>query len=553
MNQVMNPILKGFNPDPSICRVGDDYYIATSTFQWYPGVQIHHSKDLKNWRLLTRPLRRDSQLNMIGEFPSCGIWAPCLTYDKGTFYLVYTDVKDNGAPHNYLVTTKDIEGAWSEPIYMHSRGFDASLFHDEDGRKWFLSMTYDHALWHSGLSFRYGKSKGANNLKRVRQGAKERQIDPYLFKGIIMQEYDEASQSLVGEVTNIFTGSELGVTEGPHLYKRGAYYYLLTAEGGTSFQHAVSLARSESIFGPYELHPENPIMTSWQKTCFLKRAGHADLVETEDGQTYMVHLCSRPLDGDQVRKASSILGRETAIQQMEWRDDGWLWHMGPDNSPLEVVDLPDLPEVTWPEPPVRDDFDDTDLGIHFQWLRGDYFDEMASLSARPGFLRLYGKEIPQSYFKQALVARRLQAFKATVRTAMEFNPDEPNQHAGLMVTYNADMFYYLYKGRDAGGGAYLAVMSNNNGKFNLYKAREVAIPEGRIYLRADINEKKLRFSYSTVKGEWQQIGGILDMTKLSDERAKGGFTGTFVGLSCQDPLTMKHYADFDYFDYREIQ
>lgn len=553
MYKVMNPILKGFNPDPSICRVGDDYYIATSTFQWYPGVQIHHSTDLKNWRLLTRPLRRDSQLNMLGEFPSCGIWAPCLSYDNGTFYLVYTDVKDNGAPHNYLVTTRDIEGDWSEPIYMNSRGFDASLFHDENGKKWFLSMTYDHAWWHSGLSFRYSRTKAAKNLVRIRQQAKERSIDPYLFKGILLQEYDEASQSLVGEVKNIFKGSELGITEGPHLYKRGEYYYLLTAEGGTGFQHAVTLARAKNIEGPYELHPENPIMTSWNKGSFLKRAGHGDLVDTVDGDTYLVHLCSRPINGDKLRKARSILGRETGIQRMEWRDDGWLWHTGPDNSPLQVVQLPELPEVIWPEPASRDDFDGERLGIDFQWLRGDYFDEIASLTVRPGFLRLYGKEIPQSYFKQALIARRLQSFKATIRTAMEFDPEEPNQHAGLIVTYNEDMFYYLYKGRDAGGGTYLAVMSNINSKFNLYKAAEVAIPKGRIYLRADVHYRKLRFSYSKDHKAWEQIGKIFDMSKLSDEKAKGGFTGTFVGLCCQDPLTMKHHADFDYFDYKEIE
>lgn len=553
MTRVQNPILKGFNPDPSIIRVGEDYYIATSTFQWYPGVQIHHSKDLKNWRLLTRPLRRNSQLNMLGEFPSCGIWAPCLSYSDGTFYLIYTDVKDNGSPHNYLLTTTDMVGDWSEPIYLNSRGFDASLFHDEDGKKWLVSMEYDHSSWHSCHSFRYGKQTMAKNFIDFKKNSKARDVDPFMFKGIILQAYDSESESLIGPVHRIFTGSEIGLTEGPHLYKRNGWYYLLTAEGGTSYGHAVSLARSRHIEGPYELHPENPIITARNSEGFLQRAGHGDFVDTVDGKTYLVHLCSRPLGRNNLRKGSSILGRETALQKMEWRSDDWLWHAADNHLPLAEVILPELREVKWPVKRIREDFDSVELPIDFQWLRGDYFDEIASLTERPGYLRLYGGEILQSYFKQALVARRLQAFNCRVRTSLDFNPQEMNQHAGLVVMYNEDMFYYLYKGRKSDGLPFLAIMSNDNGRFKLYEAKEVVIPEGKIFLRADVNHSKLRFAYATVDQNWVQIGKNLDMTKLSDERAHGGFTGAFVGIACQDPLTHQVYADFDYFDYKELE
>lgn len=552
MRYVSNPILRGFNPDPSILRVEDDYYIATSTFQWFPGVQIHHSKDLVHWRLLTRPLKRDSQLNMLGEFPSCGIWAPCLSYDQGTFYLVYTDVKDNGSPHNYLVTTTNIDGEWSDPIYLHSRGFDGSLFHDEDGRKWFLSTSYDHAQWHASLSFRYDQGTGKKNLKLMQKQAAERNIDPFLFKGILLQELDMEAGGLTGPVQKIFGNTDLGCTEGPHMYKRNGYYYLLMAEGGTGYDHAVTLARSHSINGPFEVHPANPIITSRGKQCLLKRAGHADFVETAAGEVYLVHLCSRPIDGHDLAKARSILGRETALQKMIWHDDDWLWHHGEGNEPEDMIQLPEMDETIYPSPLIRDDFDSVELNIHFQWLRADYLDEIASLDARPGFLRLYGKEIPQSYFKQALIARRLQSLKATVSTAMEYDPEEPNQHAGLIVTYNEDMFYYLYKGRDISGSAYLAVMSNDNGLFNLYEFPETGIPEGRIHLRADIDHRSLQFSFSLHGDEWQTLGNPLDMGKLSDEVATGGFTGVFVGLCCQDPLTMKLHADFDWFDYEEL-
>ena len=180
---INNPILKGFNPDPSIVRVGGDYYIATSTFEWYPGVQIHHSKDLVNWRLVAQPLNRKELLDMRGNADSCGIWAPCLSYDNDRFYLIYTDVKRHDGSfkdsHNYLTTCETIDGIWSDPIYLNSSGFDPSLFHDED-RKWFLNMVWDY--------------RPGNNP----------------FGGILLQEYCEKSNKLVGPVHNIFKGTKMG-------------------------------------------------------------------------------------------------------------------------------------------------------------------------------------------------------------------------------------------------------------------------------------------------------------------------------------------------------
>src|SRR5690349_7346323 len=279
MPHIRNPILPGFNPDPSIVRVGDDYYIATSTFEWFPGVQLHHSRDLVNWRTLRQPLRRASQLNMLGDPDSCGVWAPCLTYADGLFYLVYTDTKRYGRTtaagaggaslrdfHNYLVTSPAIEAEWSDPIYLNATGFDPSLFHDDDGRKYLVQMLWDH---------RPGRNR---------------------FAGIVLQEYSPAAQRLIGERKIIFEGTAIGFTEGPHLYKRDGYYYLLTAEGGTGWGHAVTLARSREIAGPYELHPHTYLLTSRDRPdAPLQRAGHADLVETEQGETYMVHLCGRPI------------------------------------------------------------------------------------------------------------------------------------------------------------------------------------------------------------------------------------------------------------------
>ena len=408
---IRNPILRGFNPDPSIVRVGDDYFIATSTFEWFPGVQIHHSRDLVNWRLLTRPLRRASQLNMLGDPDSCGVWAPDLTYADGRFYLVYTDVKRYGRTtvagasgaslrdfHNYLVTSTDIDGDWSDPVYLNSSGFDPSLFHDDDGKKYLLNMLWDH---------RPGQNR---------------------FAGIVIQEFSAAEQRLVGERRVIFSGTPLGLTEGPHLYKRGGYYHLITAEGGTGWGHAVTMARARKIEGPYELHPDVHVLSARHRPdVVLQRAGHADLVDTPDGSTYMVYLCGRPLPN----RGRCTLGRETAIQKMVWGEDGWLRTVAGDGLPSVETEAPRVAAQIAPHPPARENFDGAQLPMDFQWLRSPWPDELFSLTERPGFLRLYGRETVGSLFKQALVARRQQSHCYSASTIVEFEPRHFQQMAGL--------------------------------------------------------------------------------------------------------------------------
>jgi len=228
---IRNPVLKGFNPDPSFLRVGDDYYIATSTFEWYPGVQIHHSRDLVNWRLVARPLNRAALLDMRGVPDSGGIWAPCLSHDGEKFWLVYTNVRRidgsfKDAP-NYITCCERVDGEWSDPWFVNASGFDPSLFHDDDGRKWFVNMRWNHR----------GPGSGCNPAND-------------LFDGILLQEWSP-ERGLFGPVTNIYAGTERGLTEAPHLFKRYGWYYLTTAEGGTGYSHAVTMARSRAITVPY--------------------------------------------------------------------------------------------------------------------------------------------------------------------------------------------------------------------------------------------------------------------------------------------------------------
>ncbi|MEP7352941.1 MAG: glycoside hydrolase family 43 protein [Acidobacteriota bacterium] len=534
--RIRNPILPGFNPDPSIVRVGDDYYIATSTFEWYPGVQIHHSRDLVHWRLLTRPLNRASQLNMLGDPDSCGVWAPCLTYADGLFWLIYTDVKRYGRTtqggsagssprdtHNYLVTCPTIDGEWSDPVFLNSSGFDPSLFHDENGRKYLLNMRWDS---------RPGKNR---------------------FAGIEVQEYSHSQRKLVGDVSLIFGGTAIGFTEGPHIYQRGGYYHLLTAEGGTGWGHAVTMARSRSLFGPYELHPDTYVLTSRHRPdALLQRAGHADLVETAGGETYLVHLCGRPLPN----RGRCTLGRETAIQHMRWCDDGWLRTADGTGVPQVEVAAPALPEHAFPPSPEREDFASPHLPLDFQWLRSPWPEELFSLTERPGFLRLYGRETLGSSFRQSLVARRQQAHCFSAETRMEFEPDRFQQSAGLICYYNSSKFHYLYVSHDAALGKHLRVMSclPDQLQSDVFSAPIPIVSGQPVRLRVEVDLERLYFAYAIGGGEWTRLPGHLDASILSDEAAAPGspnFTGNFVGVCCQDLTGAGHSADFDYFVYRE--
>jgi xylan 1,4-beta-xylosidase len=535
---IKNPILPGFNPDPSILRVGDDYYIATSTFEWFPGVQIHHSRDLVYWRLLTRPLNRASQLNMLGDPDSCGVWAPCLTYADGLFWLIYTDVKRFGRTTvagasgaslrdfpNYLVTSPRIDGEWSDPVYLNSSGFDPSLFHDDDGKKYLVNMLWDH---------RPGKNR---------------------FAGIVLQEYSVSERKLVGERINIFKGTPLGITEAPHLYKRNGWYYLLTAEGGTSWDHAVTMARSRNLTGPYELHPDTYILSARRRPeVELQRAGHADLVETQNGETYMVYLCGRPLRN----RGRCILGRETAIQKMVWADDDWLRTVDRQGIPTLETPAPALPAHNFPQPPAREEFNGAQLPIDFQWLRTPRPEEIFSLTARPGHLRLIGRETIGSLFRQALVARRQQSHCFSAVTVMEFEPEHFQQMAGLVCYYNAAKFHYLHLSHDETIGKHLRVMSclPDSPQADAFTP-PIAIPAGKpVHLRVEVDYERLHFAYRVegVDQDWRWLPQQFDASILSDEASAPGlpnFTGAFVGMACQDLAGTARPADFDFFEYQE--
>ncbi|KAK3949886.1 glycosyl hydrolases family 43-domain-containing protein [Pseudoneurospora amorphoporcata] len=509
MPLVKNPILPGFNPDPSILRVGKDYYIATSTFEWYPGVQIHHSTDLANWTLLTRPLTRQSQLDMRGDPDSCGVWAPCLTHDGDKFWLVYTDVKRKDGSfkdaHNYIAWADKIDGGeWSDPVYVNSSGFDPSLFHDPDsGKKYFVNMLWDH---------------------RRR---------PLLFAGIAVQEWNAKTRKLVGERKNVYQGTDLQLAEAPHVYKRNGWYYMLIAEGGTGYEHACTFARSKDIWGPYETHPDKYIVTSKDHPrAALQRAGHGDIVETEDGRTYLVHLTGRPTT--QARRC--VLGRETAIQECYWGEDDWLYvKNGP--VPSLWVDLPGKRDESkyWEEK--RYTFED---GLHrdFQWLRTPETERI--FNVKDGKLTLTGREAIGSWFEQALVARRQEHFSYDAETVIDFSPTDERQFAGLTAYYCRYNFFYLTVTAHSDGQRELLIMSSEAswpiGNLNTPYVPYVQIPnEGKVKLALTIRGNQLQFYYAVLGSgdeELKKMGPVFDASIVSDEcgghQQHGSFTGAFV-------------------------
>ncbi len=547
---IQNPILKGFHPDPSIIRVGEDYYIATSTFEWWPGVRIHHSKDLKNWELIGYPLNRTSQLDLRGVGASQGIWAPCLTYDKGVFYLLYTVVNafycNMYDTNNYLVTATDINGPWSEPVALNNFGFDPSMFHDDDGRKYMVSMVTDHRV-------------------------------PKKYVGrLVLQEFDPVEQKMVGPVKDIYTADKIFL-EGPHIFKRNGWYYLFSADTGTGELHGQTIQRSKNIWGPYEMFQADfmqresdyeaySIITSrHHEDILLQKSGHCDLVDTPDGEWYAVHLCGRAMDrrnpADVARFANArryMLGRETAIQKMKWTEDDWLVMDIGGNTPQEYVPMPGMPaDAKLPENECavdnksccRDDFDNETLDLDYQSLRIPMTEHYMSLKERPGYLRMYGRSGLASKFSQSLIAKRLTEFDMSISTKMEFEPEVFKQMAGLIVMYDTDNYLYLHVSHDEDCGKCITLLKAENKKYEYlteYIPIESDLP---IYMKADMTNGYITFSYCLEGGEWQQLAEAIDGSFMSDEAClEGWFTGAMTGICCQDLTGFGKHADFDWFE-----
>lgn len=491
---IHNPVLPGSHPDPSILRVGDDYYLATSTFEWFPGVQVHHSRDLVHWRPTGGVLTESRLLDLGGVPDSGGVWAPDLTYANGLFHLVF-GVVDNYA-FGYkdvrvrLTTAPSIDGPWSDPVPLPGRGFDPSLFHDEDGSTWLVNMVFDD---------RPGGGFGGIEIQPLTGG------DPVLIAPLTAR----------------------GVTEGPHLYRVGGWYYLLVAEGGTGYEHGALVLRSRSLFGPYEPDPAGPLLTTRDDPGHpLQKAGHGCLVSTPAGEWFVSHLLARPY----TERGACVLGRETAIQRIEWIDG---WPRVPGAAPAIDVPGPDLPAHPWPDVPKP-----------WNSLRRPAAPDWAEVTGPR--IRIRGGQSPHGLRTPSLLGRRVTARQESFAVTMDFRGGGHHQAAGITAYYNSRNWFYL-----AVSAGTLTLTGSDRGQRTVH-ATESGVPE-RIGLRLTFDGPVLRFAADTGDG-WHDLGGDLDATVLSDEHADEiidgqvrafGFTGAFLGLWVQDLAGEGCHADFE--------
>jgi alpha-N-arabinofuranosidase len=502
-----NPVVPGFHPDPTVCRNGDDYYLANSTFEYFPGVPIFHSKDLVHWRQVGHALTRPSQLPLAGLRSSQGIYAPTLRCPNGHFYLVTTNVGGGG---HFIVHASDPAGPWSDPVWIKGQGgIDPSLLFDDDGK---VYLTREDGGEHGGVS--------------------QVEIDP-------------GSGQAIGETRRIWNGTGGIWPEGPHLYKVNGWYYLLIAEGGTSYGHSITMARAKSPWGPFEAAPGNPVLTHRDSPSLpLQAVGHADLVQTPAGKWFMVLLGVRPVN------RQHHLGRETLLAPVEWTADGWLKVNG-GAALSESMTAAGLPAPhPWPAAPRRDDFHGPTLGLDWNFVRGPG-DGLWSLRERPGSLRLKGSQVSlDDVGTPAFIGRRQEHFDVRVATLLDFAPASAGQSAGLALRMNEDNHYQLLvAGAEAGKGRVIRLVTRVKGVTTL--VREAPIGAGKVELSVRAWPDRYVFGYRVGNARASDFGSA-PTAPLSSEQA-GGFTGVYIGMVAQrvDSAPMPP-ADFEWFDYQPL-
>lgn len=521
-----NPILPGFYPDPSVCRVGEDYFLVTSSFEYFPGLPIFHSRDLVHWRQLGHVIDRPSQVNLDGLRYSKGLYAPTLRYHAGIFYVVNTLVPnvENPAPPygNFIVTATDPAGPWSDPYWLDDApGIDPSLLFDDDGRVWYTGNRIPPA---------------GENYPCHRE--------------IWLQELDLITMQLTGPQYVLWDGAAKWAIhpEGPHLYHIDDMYYLVIAEGGTDAYHAVTIARSNHVTGPYESCHRNPILTHRDRGYLSRIAatGHAELVQTHTGEWWLFALGVRPYSAPFEPGYYYNLGRETFLAPVKWDMDGWPV-VNPGRGGIEPeFPLPDLPQHPWPELPARDEFEDRSLAFYWNFLRNPR-DEFWSLSARPGYLRLRLRpEMVSEWANPSFVGRRQQHINFAAQTVMDFVPEHEHECAGVVVLQNSD-FHFRFVVSLADGQRVIRLIKRQKGEDATLG--EMRLTRDRTYLKVEAQGQAYSFFVSEDGAQWQPVVENADGRILSTTVASG-FVGTYIGLyASSNGHPSQNVADFDWFDY----
>ena len=539
----INPILPGGYPDPSICRVGDDFYLVNSTFEYFPALPIHHSKDLVNWELIGHGLHREEQcngaVNLVDVQQNGGIHAPTIRYHKGSFYIIVTNVyspQDRNLPVemvNFVITADDPSGPWSEPhVIEGAPGIDPDLFFDEDGKVYYIGT----------------HPPGKPNENGIGE--------------IWVQELDPEEWKLVGKRHSVWQGACDGCcVEGPHMYKVNDKYYLLIAEGGTSLHHAVMIAASDHITGPFESNPRNPILTSrhLSRNNWVHSTGHADMVELEDGRWYMVALGIRSdLEG------SSNMGRETHLMPLIWEPAIVRWQQVSENlwEPVEYlypVVAPETGKVERHNPlpfadkpqnyndAFRDEFVTGALNPEWNFRRvplpGTY-----SLSANKGFLRLFLKaETFKLRGQYSLMGFRQKESDFEYGARMRFMPENEGAEAGISIFQQDDNYVNFTVKREDGTVSLKLLVKGREQELEIVKEEALPDYQGKIVFKLLSENNTYHYLYSLDGGKnyttFAQTDSKLVLCK--------GYIGTNLGFyATSNGFPSKEYADFDWVKYK---
>ncbi len=496
-----NPVIPGFHPDPSVCRAGDDFYLVNSSFQYFPGVPLFHSKDLIHWEQIGHCLTRPSQLKLTNATCWGGIYAPTIRYNDGVFYMITTNVSDKG---NFIVHTTDPRGEWSEPVWLKQEGIDPSLYF-EGGKCYLVS-------------------------------------NPNV--GIYLCEINPMTGEQLTESKRIWNGTGGRHPEGPHLYKKDGWYYLLISEGGTEYGHKVTIARSQSIDGPYESNPANPILTHINKNAQnspIQGTGHADLVEAPDGSWWLTCLAFRPQTG-----SHHLLGRETFLAPVRWDKNAWPVVNGDGTIALQM-DVPTLTQQPFTEKPVRTNFKNGQLGPEWVYIR-NYHPENYTFTS--GKLRLKATPADLDNYKESptFIGRRQEQFDFTATTSVQLQQATSADEAGLTVYMSEQSHYDLFV-KQLTNGEQAVVLRYRLGELT-HIEKEIALPsKAKVQLRVKGNNEVYSFEYATDGKNFRKLGKI--NTRYISTETAGGFTGIMLGMyAVAGSGASKAYAEFAYFDYQ---
>ena len=526
-----NPIITGGYPDPSICKVGDTFYLVNSSFEYFPGLPIHKSKDLINWKLIGHGLHRESQasstVNLVDVQSNGGIHAPTIRYNKGVYYIISTNVyydaeKKKADMVNFIITANNPAGPWSDPIHIEGApGIDPDLFFDDNGRVWYVG------------------NQAPENPSFDGEGE------------IWLQELDLNEYSLIGERHLLWRGACGGVwAEGPHMYKKDGKYYLIIAEGGTSFNHAVMVAMSENIEGPYISNPRNPILTSRHLSYdnWVNSTGHGDIIELDDGRYYIVFLGIR----NEINRGSNM-GRETFIaplswerEPFEWKENKDLWPVvSPISGKIEKVNKVIFENsVQENSNNFRDDFNAKHLNLKWNFRRIP-LEDIYSLSKRAGYLRMYcNQNIIKERSRAALMGFKQKETDFEYFVNMNFNPEKDKAEAGVSIFQKDDNYinFTVFKNEEK---IFIKMYAFQNDKIISVYEQEIVDYKGKIKLKISSEEGEYKFLYSTRGFRYRLF------TKIKNDIVKSvGYTGAHIGLyATSNGDKSNDYADFDYIDY----